>query len=118
MLIGSIRDRLESRCAAAAPQMTARHAPPGTLLAMLRRLCALLTLPSLLILLTVLALFVRSYWHLDEVGLMTRQHYWNIRSVEGRITTQRSWTAVPFWSPHVEYVGGELASLKYSNIRF
>ena len=75
---------------------------------------------SLLLSVATVALWARSYWHLDDVRLFPNpQRFWLLRSADGRLHLQQTWASGPFWQGfRTEYVSGQLGSAVYSNLPF
>jgi hypothetical protein len=71
---------------------------------------------SFVISLAMIALWVRSYWHLDAVDVFpSPQHFWSFMSARGRVEVQQTWASAPYWTGRsTEFTSGELAQLGYS----
>ena len=85
---------------------------------MRRTLATLAAALCFVLALATLVLWVRSEWCLDDVGFFTRQHYLSIRSADGRIYVQQAVSSGPFWDPRINYITGDLSSLRYFNLPF
>src|SRR5215204_5004579 len=88
---------------------------------MRRRLTNLATMLSLALCVATVTLWVRSYWHFDDVHLfLGPQRYWMLRSAEGRLYAQQMWADAYYWQGprRWEYWGGELGRAHYTNLPF
>jgi hypothetical protein len=78
-----------------------------------------LAVVSLLLCVATVVLWVRSATNLDELSVYRPLRYWTLRSVEGRVSFQRSATMQPYWAPpRIEMGGGALARLKYGHLAY
>jgi hypothetical protein len=84
---------------------------------MRRKLFTTASVLSLALCLATVALWARSYWHLDVVDLFpSSQHWWSFTSARGRIEIQQTGASAPYWTTgsSTRFMSGELAQLWYS----
>lgn len=83
---------------------------------MRRRLFQLAAIASLVICLAILALWGRSYWHLDAVDVFpTPQRFWSGMSAGGRIEIRLIRADATYWAGRsADFSSGRLEQLGYS----
>jgi len=79
-----------------------------------RRIFGAISAISLLVSLLMVAVWIRSLRHLDDVSLASSRQYLDVTSVEGSLCIRRLRCDHDYWNRRTTYASGHLSQLKYN----